>query len=112
MRWIAWPDIASSTVTGSTVLISIACPDAGPVRFEVLAMGRALMNGMGSVHSAGVTSFQADEHLAALWADAGRPPPVHEVDFGNRFDLSITIPDDACPPELTRFDRRERPVEG
>lgn len=86
----------------------------GPVRFEVLAVGPALMNGMGSVHSVGaIAELDTNDHeLAELWADAGQPPPAPEVDLEDQLVLSITIPDDACPPELVGFDRREEPVDG
>lgn len=77
------------------------------VTFEVLAMGPALMNGMGSFDAA-----RNPEELSEVWADAGQPPPVPIVDFEEQIVLSITIPDDACPPELVAFDWLDEELEG
>lgn len=84
--------------TSDGVADGIGGPSA-EVSFEVLAMGPALMNGMGSFDAA-----RNPEELSEVWADAGRPPPAPIVDFDEQIVLSITIPDDACPPELVAFD--------
>lgn len=69
------------------------------VTFEVLAMGEAT-DPMGTVRAA---TTEAD--YRSIWATSllgGEPP---SVDHDEQVVVSITIPDDACPPELTGFFR-------
>ncbi len=71
----------------------------GPITFEVLTVARA-SDQMGTLRSA-----TDDGGYVNLWkyANAGEPRPG--VDFDEQVVVSITIPDNACPPELTAFDR-------
>jgi hypothetical protein len=77
--------------------------------FEVLDV-RGALDRMGTLRAA-VTQDELD----ALWSTVGYEdsPPV--VDFDRWVLVTITIPDDACPPTLTGFDRvqtLELPREG
>jgi hypothetical protein len=94
-------------------------PATGPVGFEVLHLGGAGEAQMGTVQVAAT-----DAQLAALWDDlVGLPLPPEasgpygpedtdvlaagppDVDLDQQVVVAITIPDDACAPELVRFDR-------
>jgi hypothetical protein len=68
--------------------------------FEVLGVHERAAFGMGTLRSA----VDADE-LAQLWSDAGFADEPPEIDFDRWIVVSITIPDDACPPTLTDFTR-------
>ena len=75
--------------------------DANPVTFEVLAVTDASdLNSLGVLRAAGSVA-----QLAGLWQVAGADEAVPTVDFGEQVVVSITIPDDACPPTLAAFDR-------
>jgi hypothetical protein len=107
---------ADTTTTASPSPDDQLAPDpTGEVRFEVVSVGYAGEQAMGTVRSAATP-----EQLAALWSevvplgDPSRPKeqrgpnfpgPVPEVDFERQVVVAIAIPDDACPPELVRFDR-------
>ncbi|MCC5953884.1 MAG: hypothetical protein JJU45_17455 [Acidimicrobiia bacterium] len=67
--------------------------------FELLEL-RPATEPMGTLRAA-VT----DEELAALWDDVGFDSAAPEVDLGRWVVVSITIPDDACPPVLAGFTR-------
>jgi hypothetical protein len=105
---------ADSTTT--TELDDQLAPDpTEEVRFEVVSVGYAGEQAMGTVRTAATP-----EQVEALWSevvpldDPSRPEeqrgpnfpgPVPEVDFERQVVVAIAIPDDACPPELIRFDR-------
>jgi hypothetical protein len=65
--------------------------------FEVLQMA-AVGDEMGRLRAA-VDPAQ----LEALWAEAGLPGRPEPTDFDRWVIVTITIPDDACPPTLTDF---------
>jgi hypothetical protein len=48
--------------------------------------------------------------LDALWTGIGMTGPVPSVDLGRVVVVSITIPDDLCPPSLDGFERTESTV--
>lgn len=73
-------------------------PDQG--LFELLDLREGAAFDMGTLRSA----VDADE-LAQLWSDAGFADEAPVVDFGQWVVVSITIPDDACPPRLSDFTR-------
>lgn len=73
---------------------------SGEVTFDLLGMHDAVHDQMGTVRSA-----STPRELAALWSDAGLAPPTPIIDFDRQVVVSITIPDDACPPTLEAFDR-------
>lgn len=84
-------------------------PDAGPgtsqqgpaeVAFRVLDQREARSDQMGQLRSATDTAG-----LEALWAAIGFEGEAPSVDLDQDLVVSITIPDDACPPELVRFTR-------
>lgn len=79
----------------------VAGPASGtsPVTFEVLTIAQA-SDQMGKLRSA----TTAGEYVN-LWKSANTSDPRPEVDFHEQVVVSITIPDDACPPELTAFER-------
>jgi hypothetical protein len=82
---------ATSTMTTST---TIRLP-----LFEVLAATRTrepMGTLRGTVDGVG---------LSQLWSQAGNDTAPPAIDFGRRIVVSITIPDDACPPTLEGFDR-------
>lgn len=75
--------------------------DADTVTFEVLAVTDGSdLNSLGVLRAAG-----SPTQLAGLWEVAGAAEAVPAVDFGEQVVVSITIPDDACPPTLEAFDR-------
>jgi hypothetical protein len=87
-------------VDGETPSPSVVGSEPWPeVTFELLAMGEAV-EPMGMVRSA-----TTDAGYESLWASAGLGGDVPEVDLDDQVVVSITIPDDACPPELTGFHR-------
>lgn len=93
----AGPDRADGTATTAAAL--------GEVGFTVLWSGQAGDEPMGTLRSA---TDQAE--LGELWERATSNPsegpvPLPSVDFGRQVVVSITIPDDACPPTLERFER-------
>ena len=73
-------------------------PD-GPVTFEVLAVAEA-SDEMGTLRAA-----VDDGGYADLWRFSNSDDARSEVDFDDQVVVSITIPDNACPPELTEFER-------
>lgn len=85
----------------------------GEVVFEVLHVGLAGDEPMGTIRSA-----RTAEQLAGLWADlipledpTGEPAPLGPppaIDFDGQVVVSLTIPDDSCPPTLERFEREHR----
>lgn len=74
--------------------------DGASVGFKVLSVAEAV-DDMGTLRAA-----TDRPGLALLWTQSGsdRVPP--ETDFDSVVVVSITIPDDACPPELTAFQRQ------
>lgn len=70
------------------------------VTFEVLAAVEAGPEEVGSLRSA-VTRAEYE----ALWQGVDGKGPAPAVDLDRNVVVSITIPDDACPPTLTGFDR-------
>ncbi len=75
-------------------------PRSGEVTFDRLGMHTAVAEKMGTLRSA-----STPEELADLWSDAGLAPRPPAIDFDKQVVVSITIPDDACPPTLEAFDR-------
>lgn len=74
--------------------------EGAEVAFSVLGRSDTSSESLGTLRSAG----NADG-LVDLWKGAnleGGPP---SIDFDNRAVVSITIPDDLCPPTLEGFDR-------
>ncbi|MEO6629086.1 MAG: hypothetical protein ABIP03_11015 [Aquihabitans sp.] len=69
--------------------------------FEVLAMASSGSDPVGTLRAA--TDQNA---LVSLWDDAGTNIATPAVDLTKQVVVSITIPDDACPPKLDGFDRR------
>lgn len=94
-------DVGGAGTSGPTPGSSVPPPGVptGAVTFEVLAMEQA-GEPMGTLRAA-----VDPAGLDALWTGigfAGDPPPV---DLTQWVVVSMTIPDDACPPTLTGFDR-------
>lgn len=94
------PDPVTSPLPADTsVPVAPTDPPApGEVAFRVLGMGER-GEPMGTLRAA-----YDEGELSALWSDAGLPADPPAVDFEAQVVLSITIPDDACPPTLERFD--------
>jgi hypothetical protein len=120
VRALGGDDRASVGSGDTTAPSTEPAPDAaGPVGFELLHLGGAGDAEMGTVQVAATP-----EQLADLWDDlvdlplppeasgpygpdgsdvlAAGPP---DVDLDQQVVVAITIPDDACAPELVRFDR-------
>lgn len=91
------PAPSSPTETSSP---STEAPQESGVVFEVLGMGEPGIDAMGALRSA---STQAE--LKQVWTTAGLGTSPPEVDFTEKVVVSITIPDDACPPTLVEFRR-------
>lgn len=85
---------------------STVLPSGGPAddahadgpAFEVLAVTDAT-EPMGTLRSA-----VRQEELVELWSASGGEGPAPVVDLERWVVVSMTIPDDACPPELTRLE--------
>lgn len=77
-----------------------------PVTFEVLRMASSDGQRMGTLRAA-----TDQDALDRLWADTGTKGPPPTVDLATQVVVSITIPDDACPPKLDGFDRRGTALE-
>lgn len=93
----AGPDRTDGTATTAVEL--------GEVGFTVLWSGEAGEEPMGTLRAASDRT-----ELAELWDRATSNPsvgpvPVPSVDLDRQVVVSITIPDDACPPTLERFER-------
>lgn len=97
-------------VVGSIVMVASLREDgeavvAGPsqdgasVGFKVLSVAEAV-DDMGTLRAA-----TDPPEFDALWAQSGSDQVPPEIDFDKVVVVSITIPDDACPPELTAFQR-------
>lgn len=71
----------------------------GPVGFTVLGVEPTSLP-MGTLRAA----FDRDEYTEQ-WRTLGAEEAAPTVDFTEFMVVSITIPDDACPPELERFNR-------
>ena len=84
---------------GDTGLASASLDLPSPLAFEVLEL-REASEPMGRLAYA-VT----DDDLRILWESIGFDDPPPAVDFAARIVVSITIPDDACPPALAGFQR-------
>lgn len=91
--------LAQRNDEGATPVASGRPTDPGPVTFEVMSVAEA-QEPMGTLRAATDTAA-----LDELWAASGGVGVVPSVDLATDVVVSITIPDDACPPELTRFDR-------
>ncbi len=90
-------DAPRSMTTGPTTDPSAA----GAVAFELLTMAEgASLNDLGVLRSA-----SSPAELASLWRVAGAEGAVPGIDFDQQVVVSITIPDDACPPTLEAFER-------
>ncbi|MBL8778185.1 MAG: hypothetical protein JNK12_19765 [Acidimicrobiales bacterium] len=75
--------------------------DAEPVTFDVLAVTDGSdLNSLGVLRAAA-----SPTQLAGLWEVVGADGAAPTVDFGEQVVVSITVPDDACPPTLVAFDR-------
>lgn len=73
----------------------------GTVRFDLLTMAAgSSLNDVGVLRSA-----SSPAELAGLWEVAGAEGEEPSIDFDQQVVVSITIPDDACPPTLEAFDR-------
>lgn len=101
-------DEANETVTAGpdrTDGTATTAAELGEIGFTVLWSGEAGDEPMGTLRSA------ADRaELEELWERATSnasegPVPLPSVDFADQVVVSITIPDDACPPTVERFDR-------
>lgn len=88
----AWDD-------GEPVITGPAGPAGGEVVFEVLAVGEGSAE-MGTLRAATNPTAYAE-----LWAASGATGAAPTVDLDRRVVVSVVIPDDACPPELTAFER-------
>jgi len=97
-------------VVGSIVMVASLREDgeavvAGPsqdgasVGFKVLSVAEAV-DDMGTLRAA-----TDRPEFDALWAQSGSDQVPPQIDFDTVVVVSITIPDDACPPELTAFQR-------
>lgn len=75
---------------------------SGALSFEVLGVLTDTGEEMGTMRAA----LHADA-LADVWTAFGQSPPPPDVDFDAAFVLTITIPDDACPPDLEAFEAPE-----
>lgn len=106
----AFGAVAALLVVGSVALATSLREDgdavmAGPsqdgasVGFRVLSVAVAV-DDMGTLRAA-----TDRPEFDALWAQSGSDQVPPEADFGEVVVVSITIPDDACPPELTAFQR-------
>jgi hypothetical protein len=99
--------VLAAAVAGVVVLLRdddpsvVAGPSTEPenVMFSVLATEVA-EDPMGTLRAA-TDQAGYDE----LWATSGGSGPPPEVHMDSSVVVSITIPDDACPPDLTGFDR-------
>ncbi|MGY6502433.1 MAG: hypothetical protein ACXIVQ_16225 [Acidimicrobiales bacterium] len=69
------------------------------ISFEVIAVNGAV-DPMGTMVAAVDAASYED-----LWARSGSADPAPDVDLTHVVVVSITIPDDACPPRLDRFER-------
>ena len=74
--------------------------DANPVTFEVLSVSEGYLNALGVLRAASSAA-----QLSGLWEAAGATEPVPTIHFDEQVVVSITIPDDTCPPTLEAFDR-------
>lgn len=90
------PATVRVTNPASTTTLSVA-PGVAP--FEVIDVrhGSAPMGTLHAVFDQG--------GLGRLWPAIGFDGDPPAIDFAGRVVVSITIPDDACPPTLTGFDR-------
>jgi hypothetical protein len=98
--------LAGEVEDGTDLLLDVvldhdqqAAPPPPDLGFEVLDM-REASEPMGSLRSA-----TDAEGFAVLWEGIGFDGEPPSVDFGEEVVVSVTIPDDACPPELTGFAR-------
>jgi hypothetical protein len=108
MRRRVWWRPAAVGLAGVVLVVGgmlLAAPEpgrggsTGSALFEVIDV-RAEGPRLGTIGAA-----VDDEELEGLWSEfalAGDPP---RVDFGDWVVGLFTIPDDACPPAIARFDR-------
>jgi hypothetical protein len=96
---------AVSVVVAAVVAFAVVGDDdsapaaTGDVAFELVRMD-------GAFESAGtLRAATTVEAYHSLWDMAGLEAERPEVDLDANVVVSITIPDDACPPELAGFDR-------
>ncbi len=92
---VARPPAESSSTT-------VSGDDVVPVNFEVVAVTEVTEAGepMGTLRAA-VDEASYEE----LWSRSSSAEPAPSLDLSQVVVVSITIPDDACPPELVRFER-------
>ena len=83
----------------ATTVVAGPPDETGPVTFEVLAVAIAIEPKV-SLRAATDTAA-----LDELWATSGAEGDMPSVDLSTDVVVSMTIPDDGCPPELARFDR-------
>lgn len=91
-------DVGGETGGGPGTSVPTTLADSGPVEFEVLAMEQAT-EPMGTLRAA-----VDPAELGALWTGIKIPGDLPPVDLTRWVVVSMTIPDDACPPTLTGFD--------
>ncbi|HTO02005.1 MAG TPA: hypothetical protein VL068_15165 [Microthrixaceae bacterium] len=100
------PKNPAATSSVETSPPSSESPQEFGVVFEVLGMGEAGIDTMGALRAE-----YTQEELTQAWAAAGLGGSPPEVDFAEKVVLSITIPDDACPPTLVEFSRSANGLE-
>ena len=101
---IAADRAVSATVVRQSEDETLGLPEASltlpsDIEFEVLAMEEAT-EPIGSVRVA-----TDDAGFDDLWSEVGLTAAEPEVDLDLSIVVSMTIPDDACPPVLAGFDR-------
>lgn len=89
--------VATAPPEGPT---STAAPASPEVAFRVVAQRPAAEDDVGQLRAATDAAG-----LEALWAEIGFEGEPPSVDLVQDLVVSITIPDDACPPELVEFRR-------
>jgi hypothetical protein len=85
---------------GGQVASTGSLPEKRPVAFEVVGVWATDVEHVGQLRAA-----RSAPELAELWDAAGLPGEPVAIDFEEQVAVSITIPDDACPPELAGFAR-------
>ena len=73
---------------------------SGAVEFEVAGVFNGDLAHLGELRAA-----TSDSELTDLWTAIGLRGDTVTVDFETDVMVSITIPDDSCPPELVEFVR-------
>ncbi|WP_421118038.1 hypothetical protein ACE2AJ_11590 [Aquihabitans daechungensis] len=100
--------IRTNDPTTSTAVATSEPGFVGAVSFDLLGMTATSEDRIGRLEAA-----QSQRELDELWSAAGLDEAsggmnafnAPEIDFDEQVVVSITIPDDACPPTLTAFQR-------